>query len=354
MRNTVVAAVGAVWVAGCGETYSGRLVDEDGRPVTGWTCSASVNCRNVSYPGGISGELHTFDCYVGSDGRFIVSVPDDLCDTAGVLIGLANPDQPGQGIGVYVSPPIRSMILPDLHVWSPAVTVTPGADAVAVAWTPVVASTGLEVSYSLLAAGLGSRTSTDGVGMSLDRRLLQDWTFNGFLSALGYDEAAGIFVTWNDASPVTLAGERTPLSRGGACSAIGEGVRVDFAPGECPVTSGSVGDAIDATMVAPGIDEIVVDLGAVTSFGGVTLHGAFGGGDFGDLPYLSGAGGGGTPATGAVEVEGSDDCVSFSPIAAVSPSGAIANDPIAAPGSARCVRLRFGGTVSSLDEVGVW
>ncbi len=349
----IVLFVPALALAACDAGYRGRLVDEDGRALGGWDWRAELFCTNVVYGQGSSyleRDEYSDHGQTAGDGAFAIGVPSDVCEGTPLSISFSNfPD--GRSLGLTVPAPRPSLMLPDLPVWSPEVEVTEVASGKSIRWTEVpLLAEGAEYypqAGSVLTLGDDPVLGTE---LTIDGRLLQDWTLP--VTMLARASHPDFNIHWVATGLATLQGDAAPLSRGAACSAIGEGIRVDFAPGECPVTSGSIDDAIDVSIVEPGIDEIVVDLGAVTSFGSVTLHRAFGGGDFGDLPYLNSQGG--TPATGTVDVEGSDDCVSFSPIAAVSPAGAITKDPIAAAGSGRCVKLRFGGELSLLAEVGVW
>ena len=364
MRTVGIVAVFAVglpvWVgqAGCSDDgYRGRVVDDEGRAVGGCRWNVGTFCTNAVYGQGESYIDHDDFSDHGTtagDGTFAVGVPSDVCPSSSVAIDLFC--SPGELL-ITVPAPRHSIMFPDLPLWSPDEETVDTADETTIQWTPVPSLVD-SPSYTVFGLASASGGSSGGslwlggpvsdTGLTLDRRLLQDWTFDISIQGGGHS-SLGVGLTWRAWSAVQVHGDRVPLSRGAACSAIDvAGGRLDFPAGECPATSGSVTGVIEG--LSSDVGAIIVDLGAVTTFQAVTLQPP--------VMILD-------PDTGGVitvAVSVSDDCATFAPIAAT-PTDPSFPALLDAPGSGRCVRLDYPSEPNGLPylhsavwsgAVGVW
>jgi hypothetical protein len=347
---------------GCSDGYRGTLVDQDGQGLANWRWEVSVFCTHAVY-GDRESYLERDDFSdegeTGIDGSFAFSVPSDVCESASVVATFT--PVPFDGRSVSVTIPRHSVFLSEVPVWSPEITATDGAGDTTIRWTEVPAD---EATYSLMSTWLALFPEIEATEVTVDRRLLQDWPFP--LSLTARASSSELSFRWTGGS-VSLQGDQVPLSRGAACSALGPaGERVDFPAGACPVTDGSLEGGLYAVDLGWEVSEIIVDLGATTALDAITINGRgpcvpppnpevnpIAGCDFADLPYLQPNGPeSGWDTASAFHLEQSDDCLSYEPLIE---APAARPTVFAAPGSGRCLRIRFTDeTMKAVNEIGVW
>lgn len=262
----VVAAGFAVPASAAPTVLYGRVLDDAGRPVRGATVRVTAKADMFGFPLMVMCGLMTvpmpplcFDAsasaVTGADGRYSIRVKNSslvgrMGDKSLTITERGTPELAGAYTTTEIYWAQRDLRVHDLRLWHAKPVVEAfGAGMVRVRRDPLPAAFGAPRQETpalyLLQGASGVWKYADEPGDHYaDARTVEAGTTAAREVAVG-KLPGGYLVTYFSRGVPVAAGRVTPVSRGAACAAYGDGDALVPLPG-CRYTDGRLGDAVDA------------------------------------------------------------------------------------------------------------